>query len=96
MASSVIAEVNSHGREGPASAAVRIASLGPEGAFLELCEDYPIGCSLNICFKLPPSFSTIGCSAIVRSHSLGRGVDVEFMDLVPADREQIRQFVDNH
>ena len=49
----VIAEVTSDGGEGT-SAAGRVASLGPEGAYLELSEDYPIGCPLNICFKLPP------------------------------------------
>ena len=89
----VIAEVTSDGGEGT-SAAGRVASLGPEGAYLELSEDYPIGCPLNICFKLPPSFSAIICSAIVRSHSPGRGIGVEFTDLMPADRERIKKFVD--
>ena len=92
----VIVEVNSDGRETPTSATGRIASLGPEGAFVELGEDYPIGCSLNICFKLPPLFSPISCSAIVRSRSPGRGIGVEFTDLVPADREQIQKLVDDH
>ena len=92
----VIVEVNSDGRETPTSATGWVASLGPEGAFVELGEDYPIGCSLNICFKLPPLFSPIGCSAIVRSRSPGRGIGVEFTDLVPADRERIQKLVDNN
>ena len=88
----VIAEVTSDGGEGT-TAAGRVALLGPEGACFELSEDYPIGCPLNICFKLPPSFSAIVCSAIVRSHSPGRGIGVEFTDLMPADRERIKKFV---
>ena len=92
MDSAVTAEVNADGREG---AAGRIASLGPEGAYLELSEDYPIGCSLNLCLRLPPSFSPMVCSAIVRSHSAGRGVGVEFTGLMPADRERIEKFVNN-
>jgi len=92
----VIVEVNSDGRESPTSAAGRIASLGPEGAFVELCEDYPVGCLLSICFKLPPLFSPISCSAIVRSHRPGRGIGVEFTDLMPADRKRIQKLVDNN
>ncbi len=95
VGSMIVADVNSDGRGSPTSAAGRIASLGPEGAFIELCEDYPVGCLLNICFRLPPHFSQIGCSATVRSHSPGRGIGVEFMDLMPADRERIQKFVDN-
>ena len=95
MGTMLLADVNCDGRESPATAAGRIASLGPEGAFIELREDYPVGCSLNICFRLPPLFSRIACSATVRSHSPGRGIGVEFMDLMPADRERIQQFVDN-
>ena len=95
VGSMIVADVNSDGRGSPTSAAGRIASLEPEGAFIELCEDYPVGCSLNICFRLPPHFSQIGCSATVRSHSPGRGIGVEFMDLMPADRERIQKFVDN-
>ncbi len=96
VGSMIVADVNSDGRERPTSAAGRIASLGPEGAFIELCEDYPVGCWLNICFRLPPLFSQIGCSATVRSHSPGRGIGVEFTDLMPADRERIQKFVDNN
>ncbi len=93
MATPIIAEVNS-GSGASTSAAGRIASLGPEGAHLEIHEDYPIGCPLNICFNLPPSFSTIICSAIVRSHSPGRSIGIEFTELMPADRERIKKFVD--
>ena len=93
MDGAIVADVNSYGRESPASSAGRIASLGPEGAYIELSDDYPVGCSLGVRFKLPPSFSTIGCSAIVRSRNVGRGVGVEFTDLMPADRERIKEFV---
>lgn len=70
-----------------------MTSLSPTGAFLELATDYPIGCALHLCFRLPPHFTTIGCSAVVRSGRWGRGVGVEFVDLAQPDREHIRTFV---
>jgi hypothetical protein len=88
----VTAEVTSS-RSGQTGVAGRIASLSPTGAFLELAADYPIGCSLNLFFRLPPLFTSIGCSAVVRSHRWGRGIGVEFVDLAQHDCEQIKKFV---
>jgi hypothetical protein len=88
----VSAEVTSF-RSGHTGVAGRITSLSPTGAFLELAENYPIGSSLNLCFRLPPLFVTIGCSAVVRSHRWGRGVGVEFVELARHDCEQIKKFV---
>jgi hypothetical protein len=71
----------------------RVATIGAGGAFVEVSEDYPLGCVLSLRFKLPPAFAEIICWAIVRDNSMGRGVGIEFSDIAPSDRERIHTFV---
>lgn len=88
----VTAEIDAYGTaQGPVAA--RMASLSPAGAFLEISADYAIGSSLHVGFRLPPRFTIISCSAVVRSRRGGCGVGVEFVELTPADRQQIERFV---
>lgn len=88
----VTAEIDAYGTaQGPVAA--RMASLSPAGAFLEISADYAIGSFLHVGFRLPPRFTIISCSAVVRSRRGGCGVGVEFVELTPADRQQIERFV---
>ena len=73
----------------------RLVLLGAGGAFLELAGSYDVGGMLRLGFELPSTPGEIACAAIVRDR-LAKGVGVEFLELVPRDRDRIDGFVTRH
>ena len=80
---------------GSAPADARLLNLSESGAALEVAGGYSIGAMLNVSFRLPGPNSQINCWASVRQVLPGRGVTIEFQDLLPFARERIRTFVNS-
>ena len=73
-----------------------VVSLGHDGAFIEVSGSYPEGSRVIVRLKLPPTFDEIICWATVRNGRSGRGIGIEFHDLVERDADRIRGFVAGH
>ena len=71
-------------------------SVGFGGAFLATSDDYREGTRLRIRFRLPPTFSEIMCTAVVRNRAPGRGVGVAFSELSYWERQELQRFVARH
>ena len=71
-------------------------AVGFGGAFLETSDDYREGTRLRVRFRLPPTFSEIMCTAVVRNRAPGRGVGVEFSELSYWEREELQRFIARH
>ncbi len=74
----------------------QVVSVGFGGRFLELSDDYREGTRLRIRFRLPPTFSEITCTAVVRNRAPGRGVGVAFSELSCGECEELQRFVARH
>jgi hypothetical protein len=70
--------------------------LSPSGAFLESERIPPLGCPMQLKFRLEQSEPEIVCGAHVRNvPELGAlGFGVEFADLGDADRQRLEHFVE--
>ena len=70
--------------------------LSPSGAFLESERIPPLGCPMNLRFRLEQAEPEIACLAHVRNvPELGAlGFGVEFADLSDADRQRLERFVE--
>ena len=91
----VLAELSAEQGDG-ASSSGHVVSLGHGGAFIEVAGSYPEGSRVIVRLKLPPAFDEIICWATVRDGRNGRGIGIEFHDLVERDAERIRSFVARH
>ena len=78
---------------GAAPANARLLNLSESGAALEASGMFAIGTLLNVSFGLPGCKTQISCWAQVRQVFPGRGVTMEFQDLVPFARGRIRTFL---
>ena len=74
---------------------VMLRDLSEGGAFVETEQRFPIGSILNLRFKLPAASHLISCTVSVRNLRGGAGLGVEFLDISPEDRQQVRFFVEN-
>ena len=74
----------------------QVVAVGFGGAFLEMSDNYREGTRLRIRFRLPPTFSEIMCTAVVRNRAPGRGVGVAFSELSFGEREELQRFVARH
>ncbi|HWQ34002.1 MAG TPA: PilZ domain-containing protein [Blastocatellia bacterium] len=71
-----------------------LADLSENGAFIETSQRYPVGAVLSLRFRLPGVQDFISCAVIIRHTKGGTGLGVEFLDLIPEDRQQIRTFLE--
>ena len=78
---------------GSAPAVARLLNLSESGAALEVAGSYSIGAMLSVNFRLPGSNSQINCWASVRQVLPGRGVTIEFRDLLSFSQKLIRAIV---
>jgi c-di-GMP-binding flagellar brake protein YcgR len=72
-----------------------LRDLSEGGAFVETKQRFPVGDILHLRFQLPGASSLISCSVCVRNLRGGTGLGVEFLDISPDDRQQIRNFVES-
>ena len=70
-----------------------LRDLGEGGAFVETPQRFPLGAILSLRFKLPGVHRLIAGTVAVRNFRGGNGLGVEFLDLSPSDREDLRSFV---
>lgn len=70
-----------------------LGELSEGGAFIETSQRYPVGSILSLRFKLPRAMDFITCTIIVRHTRGGSGLGIEFLDLSPEDRQQIKTFI---
>lgn len=70
-----------------------LGDLSEGGAFIETSQRYSVGSLLSLRFKLPRALEFITCMIIVRNTRGGNGLGVEFLDLSPEDRQQIKTFI---
>ncbi len=70
-----------------------LRDLSEGGAFVETSQRFAVGSVLNLRFKLPGTHRLIGSTVAVRNLRGNSGLGVEFLDISPCDREEIRWFV---
>jgi c-di-GMP-binding flagellar brake protein YcgR len=71
-----------------------LRDLSEEGAFVETDERFALGSIVNVCFTIPATGRLIATTAAVRHQRVGRGVGLEFLDISPEDRRELRSFVE--
>ena len=71
----------------------RFRDLSEGGAFIETGQRFAVGSILSFRFTLPGARQPISCSVCVRSLRGGSGLGVEFLDISPEDRQQLKAFI---
>lgn len=71
----------------------RLRVVGIGGACLALQGPYPIGQRVQVRFTLPGTNVSIACTAVVRNADDSYGVGVEFLNLAPDQRHELRAWV---
>ena len=69
-----------------------LRDLSESGAFIEASQGFALGSIIYLRFRLPYSEQLVSCSVIVRNIRQNGGFGVEFLDISPYDRQQIRSF----
>ncbi len=66
----------------------QIAEVSEGGGFVEVGGDYPVGTQVMLRFGFPVIDDVI-CSGVVRNHTPGVGIGVEFLSLSDTDRKHL-------
>jgi hypothetical protein len=70
-----------------------LRDLSERGAFIQTQQQFTRGSILHLRFQLPFSERLMSSTVIVRNRRDCEGVGVEFLDLSPQDRAELRNFV---
>ena len=70
-----------------------VTVLGAGGAFVEVNEEYIVGDEVGLRFVWPGTHDEVACKCVVRDYLPGRGIGVEFTDILAIDREHVRALV---
>ena len=70
-----------------------LRDLSERGAFIQTRQHFGLGSILSLRFDLPFSGHRISTTVIVRNLRESGGIGVEFLDLSPEDRTELRDFV---
>jgi hypothetical protein len=70
-----------------------LRDLSEGGAFVQTQQQFSKGSILSLCFDLPFTGYRISSTVIVRHCRDGAGIGVQFLDLSPEDRAELRDYV---
>lgn len=70
-----------------------LRDLSEGGAFVQTQQQFSKGSILTLCFDLPFTGHQIRATVLVRHQREGFGIGVQFLDLSPEDRAELRHFV---